>query len=94
MYRKLCLENRSLKLFIIDIAHTILLLAEERGKDKSICPSEVARQMFGDDDWRSHMEDVRNAAFHLQDEGKIAILQKGEKRERHNSTGPIRIQII
>ena len=47
------------------IADTILLMAAERGPLKTICPSDVAREMFPQD-WRKHMDDVRLEAIVLQ----------------------------
>lgn len=70
----------------------ILSTATERGPDKTTCPSEVARALFPDN-WRAQMEEVRNAAIALCDEGKIIITQKGEPIDTSNIKGPIRIKI-
>lgn len=67
-------------------------MTTERGPDKSTCPSEVARALFPDD-WRKHMQDVRDAAIDLQKQGKVAITQKGEPVDVDNIKGPIRIKI-
>jgi len=68
-------------------------MATERGADKTICPSEVARAMF-DNGWRSHMDEVRQAAIALQQEGKVSITQKGEPVDVNHIKGPIRIKIV
>ncbi len=68
-------------------------MAAERGVDKTICPSEVARAMF-DTNWRKHMEEVRQAAVLLQREGKVSITQKGEPVNVEQIKGPIRIRIV
>lgn len=78
---------------MLKISATILTLATERGKSKTICPSEVARQLFPDN-WRTHMEDVQKAAFELRSKGKVRILQKGIEVEGTEVVGPIRIQIV
>lgn len=75
------------------VSVTILVLAAERGNDKTICPSEVARMLWPDE-WRIHMEEVRSAAFCLRDEGKVQISQKGREVTDHKVKGPIRIRIL
>lgn len=67
-------------------------MAAARGTDKSICPSEVARAMFGNN-WRPHMQTVRDAAFDLMEENQVIVTQKGKKVDRENLKGPVRIQI-
>lgn len=74
------------------ISETILLLATQRGKDKTICPSEVAREI-SPDDWRTYMREVRKEAFVLRDAGKVRIMQKGAEVAGSEVVGPIRIQI-
>jgi hypothetical protein len=76
----------------LTIAEEILLLAEQRGKDKTICPSEVARKLSAND-WRSYMEEIRKTAFELRDAGKIVIMQKGNEIAGSEVVGPIRIRI-
>jgi hypothetical protein len=73
------------------IRKRILELTEEVAAGKTICPSEVARDLWPDD-WRSHMEEVRDVASELQSEGKIEISQKGEV-VTPPFTGPIRLKI-
>ncbi|RYF26219.1 MAG: DUF3253 domain-containing protein [Flavobacteriales bacterium] len=68
-------------------------MATERGSEKTICPSEVARKLFPND-WRKHMEDVRSAAFLLQKEGLVAVSQKGKLVVSDEVKGPIRIRIF
>jgi hypothetical protein len=79
------------ELFII--SQNILSMATERGADKTICPSEVARSMFPAD-WRKHMNEVREAAIDLHLEGKVTITQKGEPVDVNHIKGPIRIKIV
>lgn len=59
------------------IADIHLKLAENRGLDKTYCPSEVAR-IYAPDDWRSKMEEVRQVADTLVASGKLVTLQKGK----------------
>lgn len=74
------------------IEKTILAMAAERGVDKTICPSEVARALF-ETHWRKHMEEVRQAAITLQQNGKVCITQKGKPVDVNHIKGPIRIKI-
>lgn len=74
------------------IEKVILNLATARGTSKTICPSEVAREMFGEN-WRAEMQNVRDAAFHLEAKNEIIIMQKGQKVDPKEVKGPIRIRI-
>ncbi|MEM8813116.1 MAG: DUF3253 domain-containing protein [Pseudomonadota bacterium] len=74
------------------IAETILRLCRARGASKTICPSEVARALLGDDGpWRDGMADVRVVAARLVREGKIRATQKGEPVDPVQIRGPIRL---
>lgn len=75
------------------ISDTILQMATERGADKTICPSEVARTLFPAN-WRKYMDEVRQCAIDLQHKGQIVITQKGEPVDTGNIKGPIRIKIV
>jgi hypothetical protein len=69
----------------------ILGLLDERGPDKTICPSEAARALAGDADFRPYMEPVREAAARLADAGRIEVTQKGEPVTIGKVRGPIRL---
>lgn len=75
-----------------NVTKTILSMATERGPEKSTCPSEVARALFPDD-WRKHMDEVRNAAIDLHLAGNVTITQKGLPVDVKHIKGPIRIKI-
>ena len=77
----------------MSIANTILELAAARGCDKTICPSEVARTLWPQQ-WRKHMDEVRQTAYILRDEGKVLISQKGRQVPGEAVKGPIRIRIL
>lgn len=61
------------------LTDALLRLCAERGAEKSICPSEVARALAGNDEkvWRLLMHPIREAAMALAREGRVAILRKG-----------------
>ena len=69
----------------------ILELLAERGEDSSICPSEAARRAFPDD-WRECMDDCREAARQLADEGRIEICRGGNPIAPEEIRGPIRLR--
>ena len=76
-----------------DILTTILLVANQRGPEKTTCPSEIARMLFPDD-WRNHMKEVVDVAIDLNNKGKVVITQKGIPIDVNHINGPIRIKII
>jgi len=59
---------------------TLMRLVTERGADKTVCPSEVARALGGPhpDGWGPLMQPVRRQAVRLMKQGRIAILRKGK----------------
>jgi hypothetical protein len=74
------------------ITQAILSTAIKRGKDKTTCPSEIARALFPGD-WRNHMAQVRDIAITLEKEGKVIITQHGKPIDTDHIKGPIRIRI-
>jgi hypothetical protein len=77
------------------IAAEILRQVAERGAEKSICPSEVARALALDEDsWRRLMGAVREAAIVLAREGRIEVLRKGKPVDAGQEVrGVIRLRI-
>ena len=75
------------------ISETILSMADQRGPEKTTCPSEVARRLFPDD-WRNHMKEVVDAAIELHNQAKVVITQKGLPIDVNHIKGPIRIKIV
>ena len=70
---------------------TILELLDDRGPEKTICPSEVARAMAGGRDFRPYMEPVREAADRLARAGRVVVTQKGAPVSAAEARGPIRL---
>lgn len=77
----------------IDIKAAILMLVTARGKGKSICPSEVARFVGGQDEtiWRPLMTSVRIEAVKLAQQGVVNIKQGGAIVDPAKFTGIYRI---
>jgi DNA polymerase III delta prime subunit len=75
------------------IEATILSTARDRGAEKSTCPSEIARTLFPEN-WRNHMNDVREVAIDLHNKGSVLITQKGMPVDVKHIKGPVRIKIV
>ena len=77
------------------IAEAIVELAAARGASKTICPSEVARHLGGQDDalWRPLMDPIRDQAIRLEREGAVVIKQGGERVDPKTLRGIYRIAI-
>lgn len=74
----------------------ILDLLRERGRDKTICPSEAARLVGGQQtrrDWEGLMEPARAAARRLTASGTIVITQHGRVVDASTAKGPIRLKL-
>ncbi|MEM9732009.1 MAG: DUF3253 domain-containing protein [Pseudomonadota bacterium] len=77
------------------LAETILTMATERGLEKSLCPSEVARAMAGSDEkeWRKLMKPIRAEAVRLASNGQITITRKGKPVDPGDFKGIYRITL-
>jgi hypothetical protein len=74
----------------------ILSLLGERGPNKTICPSEAAKAVGGNEsrrDWEGLMEPARAAARRLVATGKIIITQHGHIVDSSTAKGPIRLRL-
>lgn len=72
----------------------ITSLLERRAETASICPSDVAREVYEGDDqgWRALMEPVRQAAWRLVAVGEVEVTQGGRPVTESEARGPIRIR--
>lgn len=74
------------------VEDAIITLISERGPGKTICPSEAARHVFADDEWRDEMDFVRQVAQHLIEKEVIRATQKGKVvKNVLEAHGPIRL---
>ena len=69
----------------------ILALTASRDREKTVCPSEVARSLAGDDAFGPLMAHVREAAATLAERGAIRVTQKGQTVDARTARGPIRL---
>lgn len=76
-----------------EIKQNLLRFAQERGADKTYCPSEIARLLYPDC-WRDKMDLVRKEADILVEAGELVVLQKGLIQQKLPSDlkGPIRLR--
>ena len=66
----------------------ILDLALQRGRERSLCPSEVAKALAVD--WRPLMPEVRSVAAGMPE---IVATQKGVEVDPRTARGPIRLRL-
>ena len=71
----------------------ILSLLHDRDPGKTICPSEAARVIAGEDDFRPHMAEVREAAGRLVARGRLEVTQGGSVVDLETARGPIRLRL-
>lgn len=74
-----------------DLRRAIVDKLAARAETSSICPSEVARDLGGDE-WRDLMEPVRQAAGELVERGVVVITQGDQTVDLATVKGPIRIR--
>ena len=82
-----CRRSKSTDTYEADI----LALLQQRGRDKTICPSEVLAAEFKQN--HEKMESVRQAARRLAGAGKIQITQNGRTVDPSSFKGPIRLKL-
>jgi hypothetical protein len=71
----------------------ILRLLAERDPGKTICPSDAARALGGDDGFRPLMDPVRDAARALVADGALEVTQRGQVVDLDAARGPIRLRL-
>ena len=75
------------------IRASILALLADRAPGRTICPSETARELGGNDAFRPLMDPVREEAFAMVDEGLLEVTQKGFVVDGRSARGPIRLRL-
>ena len=73
------------------LEQSVLELLSRRAGGATICPSEAARAVGGDD-WRPLMEPARAAARRLVARGLVEITQGGHVVDGSTAKGPIRVR--
>ena len=64
------------------------------GRAGTVCPSEAARAVGGEDPevWRALMPAAREAAGRLADAGEVDVTQRGEVVDVRTARGPVRVR--
>ncbi|MDB5512726.1 MAG: hypothetical protein JWR08_2209 [Enterovirga sp.] len=77
------------------IEATILVMTEERGAGKTVCPSEAARALVGGNPeaWSRLMPQVRQVAVRLMKEGRVVIRRKGRPVDPDDFKGIYRLSV-
>lgn len=77
------------------IRETILEMIGERGSEKTVCPSEVARTLAGSDEkeWRKLMAPIRVEAVRLASSGALSIKRKGRVVDPNDFKGIYRLAL-
>ena len=75
------------------IERTIRQLLEERGPDKTLCPSVLARHLAGNNEkeWRLLMKPIRKTAVTMARAGLISLQRKGKPADLDHLKGLYRI---
>ena len=74
-----------------ELEATLRRLLDARGAAKTVCLSEVARAVGGED-WRALVEPARAAARRLVAAGEAEITQGGKVVDPSTAKGPIRVR--
>jgi hypothetical protein len=73
------------------LERSVLTLLGARAPGATICPSEAARAVGGEQ-WRTLMEPARAAARRLVARGEVEITQGGRVVDGSTATGPVRVR--
>lgn len=84
-------RKRGLRPVDADLEAAIERLLDERAGGATICPSEAARAVGGDE-WRPLMEPARRAARRLCAAGRVVVTQGGRVVDPSTAKGPIRVR--
>ncbi len=77
-----------------DAERAILELLARRDPGTTICPSDAARALGGDDGFRPLMGLVRDAARTLVAGGSIEVTQRGRRVDLDDARGAIRLRAV
>ncbi len=77
---------------LTELCRAIERLVDARAAHATVCPSEVARAIAGDDGpWRALMPSVREAAAVLVRQGRLSVTRRGEEVDGLDPGGPVRL---
>jgi hypothetical protein len=76
------------------LQQALLDLLAHRARGATVCPSEAALAVGGEQDWRPLMEPSRAAARRLVARGEVEITQGGKVVDGSTAKGPIRVRRV
>ncbi|RJK93816.1 DUF2256 and DUF3253 domain-containing protein [Vallicoccus soli] len=78
----------------VALERALLDLLGRRAGGATVCPSEAARAVGGEDEaaWRPLMEPARAAARRLVARGEVEVLQRGRVVDPSTARGPVRVR--
>lgn len=76
-----------------DAEQAIRSLLADRDEGKTICPSEAARAIGGDEGFRALMNVVRDAAREMVARDELEVTQGGDVVDLDSARGPIRLRL-
>lgn len=87
--RKVRAEDRALEAAVRE-------LLAARARTATICPSEAARRVAGEDEasWRPLLEPARRAARRMVAAGEVELVQRGRVVDPSTFRGPVRIRRV
>ena len=87
--RKVRAEDRALEAAVRE-------LLAQRARGATICPSEAARRVAGEDEaaWRPLLEPARRAARRMVAAGEVELVQRGRVVDPSAFRGPVRIRRV
>ncbi len=87
--RKVRAEDRALEAAVRE-------LLAQRARGATICPSEAARRVAGEDEaaWRPLLEPARRAARRMVAAGEVELVQRGRVVDPSTFRGPVRIRRV
>ncbi|GAB7191338.1 hypothetical protein NUM3379_20450 [Kineococcus sp. NUM-3379] len=77
----------------LELERVVLALLDARAREATICPSEAARAVGGEQ-WRELVEPARAAARRLVAGGEVEITQGGAVVDPSTARGPVRIRRV
>lgn len=75
-----------------DVERAIVALLERRGDGRTICPSDAARALGGED-WRALLGPVRERARAMVASGRLEVTQGGRVVDLDSARGAIRLRL-
>jgi Protein of unknown function (DUF3253) len=78
---------------VSEAERAIVELLRRRGPGKTICPSDAARALGGDEGFRALMPAVRAAASGMVDRGELEVTQSGRVVDPRAARGAIRLRL-